>query len=75
VFSNLWPILAALYPPKYHVSQVRSYRKYENKIKIDSFPVHINDIKKIERDNQIINLQTGKFDYLSINHKCVFTRN
>jgi hypothetical protein len=56
----LWSILAALYPPKDHASQVVSYRKYEETIKIDSFPIHINDIKKIERDNRIYNLRTGK---------------
>jgi hypothetical protein len=63
----LWSILAALYPPKDHVSQVGYYRKYENKIKIYSYPVHINDVKKIERDNRSINLRTGKFNNLSIN--------
>jgi hypothetical protein len=65
--SFLWSILAALYLPKDHVSQVGSYRKYEHKIKIDSFPVHINYIKKIERDNRIYNPRTGKFDNISIN--------
>jgi hypothetical protein len=39
-----------------HVSQVGSYRKYENEIKIDSFPVHINDVKKIERSNNNISI-------------------
>jgi hypothetical protein len=63
----LWSILAALHPPKEHVSQVGSYRKYENEIKIDSFPVHINYIKQIERDNRIYNPLTEKFDNLSIN--------
>jgi hypothetical protein len=35
------------------VSRVESYKLFENEIKIDSFPVHITDIKKIEHENNI----------------------
>jgi hypothetical protein len=63
----LWSILSALHTPKYHVSQVGSYREYENDIKIKSFPVHINDIKKIERNNLVVNPLTKKIEKLSIN--------
>jgi hypothetical protein len=49
----LWSILATKYPVENHVSRVTSYKLFENEIKIDSFPVYVNDIEKIERENNI----------------------
>ena len=59
----LWSILAALHPPvNDSVSRVSSYLNYQHTIKIDSFPVDIRDIPKIERDN---NLSINVFECVS----------
>jgi hypothetical protein len=59
----LWSILASKYPPKINVSKVTSYKIFENEIEIDSFPVHTNDIKQIEHDNNLnINVFLLKFN-------------
>uniref|UniRef100_UPI003D0B846D hypothetical protein n=1 Tax=Sulfurimonas sp. TaxID=2022749 RepID=UPI003D0B846D len=61
----LWSILAALHPPKDNVNQLYKYKPFENNIKIDSFPVKIKDIPKIEKDNNlIINVFECKSQYL-----------
>jgi hypothetical protein len=49
----LWSLLTALHPAKNNVSHINLYIKFENEIKIDKFPVHINDIAKIERVNNL----------------------
>jgi hypothetical protein len=56
----LWSILAAKFPPKSNVSHISSYKQYEIKYEIDEFPVHVNDIKKIERK---INLAINVFGF------------
>jgi hypothetical protein len=54
----LWSILATKFPPKSNFSHIFSYKQYEYKYDIDEFPVHVNDIKKIERK---INLAINVF--------------
>jgi hypothetical protein len=56
----LWSLLTALHPAKNNVSHINSYIKFENEIKIDKFPVLINDITKIERVN---NLKINLFEF------------
>ena len=41
-------------PAVVNPENVENYRKWENVFKIDRFPVAINDVAKIERDNRLI---------------------
>ena len=49
----LWSILAHLYPARTNRTNIYSYRRHADKIKISKFPVAISDIPKIEKDNNI----------------------
>ena len=49
----LWSLLAALHPQTDHSNERYKYKQYEHTIKIDTFPVAIKDIPKIEKENNL----------------------
>ena len=49
----LWSLLAALHPQTDHANEIYKYKQYEHTIKIDTFPVAIKDVQKIEKDNNL----------------------
>lgn len=49
----LWSVLAHLHPQKKDKTRVGHYKKYEDELKINNYPVEINHIDRIEKDNEL----------------------
>ena len=54
----MWSVLSCLYPLKDNPCKVHNYRKYQNTLNFDdiSFPVHVKDIPKFEKNNPEISV-------------------
>jgi len=61
----LWSIISCFYPTEdiTHRYRVSNYKQFENKYKIESYPVTIKMIPKIERNN---NLKINVFDLIKL---------